>query len=298
MEKRRVLYKGCGCAIITPFTSDHQVACATLEQMTHFHLENQTDALIVCGTTGESATMSIHEQEQAIDTVVQAAKGRIPVIAGVGGNDTAKVQTACRTAKRLGADAVLAVTPYYNKTTQQGLVRHFEAVADASELPVILYNVPGRTAMNLEPATAATLARHENIIGTKEASGNIAQITEIIQRCGDQLPVYSGNDDSTLPVLAVGGAGVISVVANIVPKAMHQLCAAFFDGDIDAARKLQLDLLPLINAMFIEVNPIPVKEAMALMGFEVGDVRLPLVAMQPAHKNALIAAMKTWGLVK
>lgn len=283
--------------MVTPFTRENTVDCAALQQLAAYHLDNNTAALIVCGTTGEAATMTPQEQTQAIQTVVEAVRGRIPVIAGVGGNDTAKVITACKAAGSVGADAVLAVTPYYNKTTQQGLVAHFRAVADASPLPVILYNVPSRTNVNLIPETVLNLSAHENIIGNKEASGNIAQVSEIIRLCGDQLPVYSGNDEMTLPVLALGGVGVISVAANIVPKAMHNLCTAFFDGDLDRARELQFALLPLIDALFLEVNPIPVKEAMALMGFAVGEVRLPLVGMQPDTKAKLIRAMKAWDLL-
>ena len=295
MKESRVLYRGCGCALVTPFTKDNRVDCETIRKLCGFHLENGTDALIVCGTTGEASTMTAGEQSLAIRAAAETVDGRIPIVAGVGGNDTAKVAAACQAAERAGADAVLAVTPYYNKTTQKGLIAHFQAVADASRLPVILYNVPSRTGLNLLPETAAILSEHENIIGNKEASGDIDQIAQIVRLCGDRLPVYSGNDNTTLPVLAVGGIGVISVLANICPKVMHDLCCSF-EQDPEKARKLFLALLPAINALFFEVSPIPVKTAMNLMGFDVGPLRLPLVPMQESNLQKMTKVLKDCGL--
>lgn len=268
-----------------------------LRKLSAYHIENGTDALVICGTTGESSTMTQKEQAMAVETVVEAIHGRIPVIAGVGGNDTTKVMETCKAAASIGADAVLAVTPYYNKTTQKGLVAHFQAVADSSQLPVILYNVPSRTGMNLKPETAAVLSEHENIIGNKEASGDIAQVSEVVRLCGDRLPIYSGNDEITLPILALGGAGVISVAANILPRVMHDLCTAFFEGELQKAREIQLALLPLISALFLETSPAPVKEAMSIMGFEVGEARLPLVCVENETVEKIREAMKAWDVI-
>lgn len=297
MEKKRRLFSGAGCAMVTPFTKENTVDNAALKAQAAFQLRGGTDALIVCGTTGEASTMSPAEQAQAITAVVEAANGRVPVIAGVGGNNTKSVMEACRVAEDIGADAVLAVTPYYNKTTQAGLIKHFESVADASGVPVILYNVPSRTGLNMLPETMEKLSRHLNILAVKEASGDITQIADTLARCGDALDVYSGNDDQTLPILALGGAGVISTAANIVPEAMHRLCAAFFEGQLDEARAIQLRLLPLIHALFTEVNPIPVKEAMQLMGFPVGAHRLPLVPLGDGNRENLRERMKEMDLI-
>lgn len=278
--------------MVTPFTKENTLDNAALRQQAAFQMENGTNALIVCGTTGEASTMSAKEQAEAIRMVVESANGCVPVIAGVGGNDTARVITACRAAKEIGADGVLAVTPYYNKTTQAGLVAHFTAVADASELPVILYNVPSRTGLNLQPDTAGRLSTHENIAGIKEASGDIAQIAEIIRRCGPRLPLYSGNDENTLPVLALGGVGVISVAANVAPRQMHRLCQRFFEGSLREAQDIQLALLPLIAALFCETSPSPVKTAMAMQGHDVGKVRMPLVPMAHDNEETLRARMR------
>ncbi len=298
MARKRVLFAGCGCAMVTPFTKENTVDNAALRDQAAFQLENGTDSLIVCGTTGEASTMSNAEQAEAIRMVVEIANGRVPVIAGVGGNDTAKVIAACRTAKGIGADAALAVTPYYNKTTQAGLVAHYTAIADASEIPVILYNVPPRTGLNLKPSTAEKLSHHENIVGLKEASGDIAQVSEIVRLCEDRLPVYSGNDEITLPILALGGAGVISVAANVVPRHMHALCTRYFEGDVKDARDIQLQLLPLIAALFTEVSPGPVKAAMAMMGMRVGDARLPLVPMEAENRELLRMRLMELGLIR
>lgn len=297
MPRKRMLYKGSGCAMVTPFTKENTVDHAALRNEAAFQMEQGTDALIVCGTTGEASTMTQKEQAEAVQMVVEAANGRVPVIAGVGGNDTARVIASCRSAKEIGADAALAVTPYYNKTTQSGLVAHFTAVADASEIPIILYNVPGRTGLNLKPETAEKLAAHYNIIGLKEASGDIGQVAEIARICEDRLPVYSGNDENTLPILALGGAGVISVVANVAPKWTHQLCARFFEGDFQEALALQRRLLPLIWLLFCETSPSPVKTAMLMIGHDAGHVRLPLVPMQPDNEAKLRACLGALGLL-
>ncbi len=288
----RLLYKGSGCAMVTPFTKANTLDDAALREQAAFQLEQGTDALIVCGTTGEASTMSVAEQAAAIAAVLEMSKKRVPVIAGVGGNDTAKVIAACHMAKDVGADAALAVTPYYNKTTQKGLVAHFSAVAEASELPIILYNVPSRTGLNMKPETVEALASHGNIIGIKESSGDLAQVSEIVRRCGESFPVYSGNDEHTLPILAVGGVGVISVAANVVPGRMCALCQRFFSGKLDEARRIHLQLLPLIEALFAETSPSPVKEAMNMMGMKAGQVRLPLVPMQPDNRQKLEARLK------
>ena len=297
MSSGRMLYKGSGCAMVTPFTKENTLDNAALQKQAAFQMESGTDALIVCGTTGEASTMTQREQAEAVRMVVEVANGRIPVIAGVGGNDTAKVIAACHTAKEIGADGVLAVTPYYNKTTQPGIVAHFMAIADASELPVILYNVPSRTALNMAADTATKLALHENIVGLKEASGDIAQVAEITRLCGDALPVYSGNDENILAVLALGGVGVISVAANIAPSMIRRLCHSFFSGDIRQARDLQLRLLPLVTALFSETSPSPVKTAMSMQGHSVGAVRLPLVPMLPENEAALHGALQVLELI-
>jgi len=292
MQSRRALYEGSGCAMVTPFTKENTLDNAALRKQAAFQLEGGTDALIVCGTTGEASTMTGREKSEAIRTVAEAANGRVPVIAGVGGNDTAKVIEACQSARETGADGVLAVTPYYNKTTQAGLVAHFTAVADASPLPVILYNVPSRTALHMKAETAAMLAEHENIVGLKEACGDMAHVAEVARLCGDRLPVYSGSDEHTLPILAFGGAGVISVVANVAPRMIKRLCVCFFEGDLNAAREIQLRLLPLIAALFAETSPSPVKTAMAMQGRQAGAVRLPLVHMLPENEKALRVCME------
>ncbi|MCL1796619.1 MAG: 4-hydroxy-tetrahydrodipicolinate synthase [Clostridia bacterium] len=297
MGTRPRLFTGSGVALVTPFTKENTVDRTALKNQAAFHIHEGTDALIVCGTTGEGSTMSPSERAEATSAVVQAANGRIPVIAGVGGNDTRAVIAACRDAEKAGADAVLAVTPYYNKTTQAGLIAHYEAVADDSALPIILYNVPSRTGLNMQAETAARLAAHENIIATKEASGDISQIADIARLCGAKLDIYSGNDTDVLAVLALGGAGVISTAANVVPERMHRLCAAFEDGLLDEARAIQLQLMPLIHALFAEVNPIPVKEAMMFMGFPVGALRLPLVPLSEKNRETLKACMKEMKLI-
>ena len=292
------LFTGCACALVTPFTREGTLDEAALARLTQWHIAQGTDALVVCGTTGEASTMAEHEQTAALRAVVETAQGRVPVLAGVGGNDTKKVIAACRRAAREGAAGALAVTPYYNKTTQEGLIAHYTAVADASPIPVVCYNVPGRTGLNLLPATMAALSRHENIAGLKEAAGDMAQAMEMLRLCGPDFAVYSGCDELTLPLLACGGAGVISTAANVVPARMHALCAKFFAGDLAGARQEQFALSELIAALFARVNPIPVKAAASLLGLCENIVRLPLIPMREDETGALRAELERLGVFK
>lgn len=285
------IFEGAGVAIITPFHKDGSVNYEKLEQIIDFQLDNHTDSIIICGTTGEASTMCDDEHLECIKVTVDRVKGKVPVIAGTGSNDTNHGINLTKRAKALGVDACLQVTPYYNKTTQRGLIEHFSAIAKASDLPMILYNVPSRTGMNITPATAYELSKFDWAIGIKEASGNISQVAQIAALCGDALPIYSGNDDQIIPVLSLGGKGVISVLSNILPKETHDMVKLYLDGQIDEALKLQLQYLNVIDALFCEVNPIPVKEAMNLMGFEVGPCRMPLFPMEEGNLTKLKHAM-------
>ncbi len=296
MKTKRIPFVGCGTALVTPFT-EQGLNLDAFGKLMDWQIEQGVDALIVCGTTGEPSTMSGEEKREAIGFAVRHVGGRVPVIAGVGGNDTRAVVAAAREAEQLGANGLLAVTPYYNKTTQAGLIAHFTAVADATALPVVLYNVPGRTGLNIAPATLDALADHPRIVAIKEASGNIEQITEYFRLCHDRIAIYTGNDDHVVPFLGLGGEGVISVVSNVCPRDMHDLVAAFHQGDMAASRALQYKLNPLAQALFCEVNPIPVKTAMNLMGLHMGPLRLPLVPMQPANQTKLELAMQALGLL-
>lgn len=286
------IFEGSGTAIITPFHTDGSINFSKLEELIDFQLDNGTDSIIICGTTGEASTMCDEEHLECIKIAVDRVNGKVPVIAGTGSNDTRHGMELTRNAARLGADATLQVTPYYNKTTQKGLIEHFKAIAGSADIPMILYNVPSRTGMNITPQTAYELSKYDFTIGIKEASGNISQVAQIASLCGDSLPIYSGNDDQIIPILSLGGKGVISVLSNVAPKQTHDLVRLYLDGQHDAALKLQLDFLPLIDALFCEVNPIPVKEALNLMGYEVGPCRLPLEKMEPCNieklRNALI----------
>lgn len=281
-----MIFKGSAVALVTPF-NENRIDFETLGELIEYHIENNTDAILVCGTTGESTTMTDEEQLAVIKYTVDKVNKRIPVIAGTGSNNTMHSVYLSQEAQRLGADALLVITPYYNKTNQNGLKLHFETIANSVELPIILYNVPGRTSMNLKPTMVAELAKIENIVAVKEASGDLAQVAEICRLVPSDFAVYSGNDDSILPLLSVGGHGVISVLANICPKKTHSLVQSFFDGDIKTSKKLQLELKPLIDALFIEVNPIPVKTAMNLLGFNVGELRLPLANMDNKNLEVL-----------
>ena len=285
------IFMGAATALITPM-NETGVDYAAFEKLINWQIEEGIDALVICGTTGESSTLSDAEHRQVLKFALDVAKGRVPMIAGTGSNDTSYAIELTRYACEIGYDAMLVVTPYYNKTTQKGLVAMFNAIADASTKPIILYNVPSRTGVNIEPATYVELAKHPNIRAIKEASGNISKIVQTAALVGDKLDIYSGNDDQIVPILACGGKGVISVLSNPAPKATSEMCKKFFDGDIAGAMEMQIKYLPLTNALFSEVNPIPVKAAMAAMGFCENRVRLPLVPMESAHEAALLNCMR------
>ena len=288
---------GSGVALVTPFDRGG-VHEAPLRALVRFHHEEGTDALVVCGSTGEAATMSPREQRRAAEIVLDENGGRLPVIVGCGGSDTAQVVHLAVQAKEAGADAVLVSGPPYNKPPQRGLIAHFRAVLAAADLPLIVYNVPGRSAVNILPATIATLAEDARVIGVKEACGDIVQIAEVARLVGDRLSIWSGNDDQIVPVMALGGRGVISVLANIAPRDTSRMAHAFLDGDLTTARRLQLDYLPLIAALFAEPNPIPVKTAVRRLGFDVGSLRLPLVEADPTRTQALFELMEARGIAR
>lgn len=291
------VFKGSGVALVTPFTEDG-VNFNKLEELLEWHIKEGTDAIIICGTTGESSTMIDKERMDTIKFAVDKVNGRIPVIAGTGSNDTRHSIELSKYASSVGADALLVITPYYNKTTQAGLVKHFTEIAKNVDKPIIIYNVPSRTGMNVKPETYLEICKYvDNVVGVKEASSDIVQIAEIARIMGDKFEIYSGNDDQVVPILSLGGIGVISVTANIVPQKIHEMVMLFLNGDIEAARKLQLELNPLNSVMFIETNPIPVKTAMNLMGFNVGPLRLPLVDMSEKNLNALKTTLKEFGLI-
>ena len=285
------IFTGSGVAIVTPFLPDGSVNYDKLDELIEYHIDHKTDAIIICGTTGESSTLTEEEHMECIKFTIQQVKKRVPVIAGTGSNATFTTIEMSREAVEYGADALLLVTPYYNKATQKGLVAHYRAVADEAKAPIILYSVASRTGLNIAPETAAELAKIDNIVAIKEASGNISQIAKIMQLTDGKLDLYSGNDDQIVPLLSLGGKGVISVLANIAPEYTHDICRKFFDGDLKGSLKMQLDALPLIDKLFCEVNPIPVKTAMNLLGKEVGGLRMPLSPMEEAHKQALAEEM-------
>ena len=289
------IFTGSGVAIVTPF-NDSGVNFDTFGKLIDFQIEQGTDAIVVCGTTGEPSTMTAREKEAAIAFAVERVNKRVPVVAGTGGNNTAAVIEASRRAQALGANALLIVTPYYNKCTQAGAVAHYNAVADAVDLPIIVYNVPSRTSFNILPDTLLKMSEHPNIAAVKEASGNISQITEMFRLCAGNLDFYSGNDDHIFALLALGGKGVISVVANVAPRDTHELVAAFLRGDIAASRDLQFRLNPLVRALFSEVNPIPAKAALNLMGFDMGDPRMPLTRISEGNLEKLRTAMIDYGI--
>lgn len=283
---KKTIFTGAAVAIITPMNQDGSVNYEKLGELIEFQIANKTDAIVICGTTGESSTLTHEEHTRCIRYAVEKTAGRVPVIAGTGSNDTAYCVELSKEAENAGVDALLIVTPYYNKTTQSGLIRHYNYIADRVTKPIIVYNIPGRTGLNVKPETFCELAKHPNIAGAKEANGNISEMALTASLCGDDLAIYSGNDDQVLPILALGGKGVISTISNIMPAEMHDLCAKFFAGDITGSRELQLKLLPLIGALFVEVNPIPVKQALNFMGRGVGECRMPLAPM--AEKNAAL----------
>ena len=292
---KKTIFKGAATAIVTPLTKDG-IDYEQFGRLIEWQIEEGIDAIVVCGTTGEASTLTDDEHRDAISFAVKKVNGRVPVIAGTGSNDTAYAIELTQHACEAGVDGILLVTPYYNKATQKGLIESFRAVADVSTKPIILYNVPSRTGCNILPATAAILAEHPNIVAIKEASGNISQIAELAAMTRGKLDIYSGNDDQIVPIMALGGIGVISVLSNPMPKATAELCRKFFEGDIAGAAKMQLDLLPLINALFCEVNPIPVKAAMAAMGYCENYLRLPLTTMEPEHEAKLLALMREQGI--
>ncbi|MBR3932675.1 MAG: 4-hydroxy-tetrahydrodipicolinate synthase [Clostridia bacterium] len=292
----KTIFTGSATALVTPI-NDKGVDFDVLTKTVEFQIENGTDALVVCGTTGEAPTLEDSEHLDAVECVVSAAKGRIPVIAGTGSNNTDHAIMMNKEAEKRGANGLLWVTPYYNKTTQRGLIKHFEALAASTNLPAILYNVPGRTGVDIKPETVEVLSKTENIVAIKEATGDVARACDIISRCGDNIDVYSGNDDIIVPLMSVGAKGVISVLSNIMPKETHDLCKLCLDGNFTEAGKLQVKYFNLVKALFCEVNPIPVKTAMNLMGFNVGKLRLPLYEMDEKNLEFLKSEMKKMNLM-
>lgn len=295
---KKIIFKGCGTAIITPFTKDDKVDFEAFGKLIEYQITENVDAIIVCGTTGEASTMTLEERKETIKFAVQKVNKRIPVIAGTGANCTKSAIEMTKYVESIGVDGALVVTPYYNKTTQAGLVSHYTAIAKETNLPIILYSVPSRTGVNILPSTCLELSKIPNIVAIKEASGNLSQIAEIANLCGDELNIYSGNDDQITPILSVGGIGVISVLSNIAPNYAHNITENFFNGNIQKAINLQINAIPLIKALFCEVNPIPVKEACNLLGFGSGTPRLPLVPLSDKGKETLKKELISFGLLK
>ncbi len=294
--QKQALFTGAGVALVTPMHPDGRINYEKLEELVDWHVANDTDALIVCGTTGEAPTLGVPEHLEAIRVAISRAGGRVPVIAGTGSNDTAHCINMCREAQRLGADGLLLVSPYYNKTSQRGLIAHYTKVAGSVDLPMILYNVPSRTGVNIAPETVVTLAQVDNIVGLKQANGDLSSVAKIAALC--DLPLYSGNDDQIVPILSLGGVGVISVLSNVIPRETHDICRAWFDGDVAESRRLQLHYLDLANALFCDVNPIPVKAAMNLMGMEVGECRLPLYPLEERALATLAQVLRRHNLMQ
>ena len=292
------VFTGAGVAIVTPMNQDGSVNYEKFANLIEFQIANGTDAIIVCGTTGEASTLSHEEHLDVIKYCVEVVNKRIPVVAGTGSNCTETAIYLSKEAENYGVDGLLVVSPYYNKATQNGLYTHFKAIADAVKVPVILYNIPGRTGVNITPATIMRLCNDcENIVGVKEASGNISQIAKLASLAKGTIDIYSGNDDQIVPLLSLGGKGVISVLSNIAPQQTHDICAKYFEGDVQGSMQMQLEAIELIDALFCEVNPIPVKKALNLMGFEAGTLRLPLTEMEEANAAKLEKAMKDYGLL-
>ena len=295
---KNTIFTGAGVAIVTPMNEDGSINYEEFGKIIDFQIENGTDAIIVCGTTGESSTMTDEEHKECIRYCVEKTAKRVPVIAGTGSNDTAYAIELSKEAESLGADGLLVVTPYYNKSSQRGLVAHFTAIADAVNIPIILYNIPGRTGVNIAIDTYKQLGKHKNIVAVKEASGNLSYIAKLIAECGDPLDVYSGNDDQIVPIMSLGGKGVISVLSNVMPKEAHQIAQYCLDNNCAEAAKLQIKLLKFINNLFIEVNPIPVKEAMNMAGWKCGIGRMPLYPMADENRQILKDSMAELGLLK
>lgn len=292
------IFKGSGVAIVTPFHQDGTINYDKFKQLIEFQISNGTDAIIVCGTTGEASTLTDEEQLEAIRFSAEVVNKRVPVIAGAGSNFTQHAIELAVGSQKAGADAVLLVSPYYNKTSQRGLIAHYKAIAESIQIPIILYNVPSRTGLNIAPSTVLELSKVPNIVAIKEASGNLSQVAEISALCGKDFDIYSGNDDQILPILSLGGKGVISVLANVAPKDTHDMVMSYLQGDTQKATQLQLDAIALIKALFIEVNPIPVKEALNLMGFEAGPCKMPLYEMEEKNLEYLKKELKNYGLLK
>nr|WP_178634431.1 4-hydroxy-tetrahydrodipicolinate synthase [uncultured Mediterraneibacter sp.] len=292
------IFKGAGVAIATPMKENLEVNYDKLDEMLEEQITGGTDAIIICGTTGESATMTEAEHAETIRFAIERVNHRIPVIAGTGSNCTRTAIELSKEAEKDGADGVLLVTPYYNKATQNGLIAHYTSICNEIKIPAILYNVPSRTGCSLQPETIATLVKDvENVVGVKEASGNISTVAQIMHLCDGNVDLYSGNDDQVVPLLSLGGIGVISVLSNVAPAYVHDMCYKFFSGDVEGSCKMQLNALPLVDALFCEVNPIPVKAALNMMGKEVGSLRAPLTEMEDGHKEVLRKAMKEFGLI-
>ena len=291
-----MIFKGSAVALITPFNENNEVDFESLGKLVEYHIENNTDAIVACGTTGEASTLDDAEHLAVIKYVVDKVNKRIPVIAGTGGNDTQHSIYMSQEAEKFGVDGLLVITPYYNKGNKSGIKKHFEAIAKSVKTPIIMYNVPSRTGVNMSPSLVAELAKIDNIVAIKEASGDLAQVAEIARLVPDDFTIYSGNDDSILPLLSLGGSGVISVLANVCPKETHDLVYKFFEGDLKGSRDLQLGMKPLIDALFIEVNPVPVKTAVNLLGFNVGGLRLPLAEMDSKNLEILKRELTNWGL--
>lgn len=292
------IFTGSGVAIVTPFKEDKTVDFVAFEKLINFQIENDTDAIIVCGTTGEPSTLTEEERFEVIKFCVDKVQKRVPVIAGAGCNDTMQSVKMCKRCEEIGVDGLLIVTPYYNKTTQKGIINHYKIIAESVKLPIILYNVPSRTGLNMLPKTVLELSKVDNIVGIKEASGNISQIVEIASICKEDFYIYSGNDNQILPILSIGGKGVISVMANIIPKDTHNIIQKFLDNDFGESKKIQLLSVELASALFCEVSPIPVKTALEIMGYGKAYFREPLIDMEPDNIIVLKNAMKNYGLIK
>lgn len=292
------IFEGAGVALVTPFKANGDVNYDKLEEILEEQIAGGTDAIVICGTTGEASTMSPEEHLSVIKYGCEVVKGRIPVVAGTGSNCTREAVYMSQKAEEVGADGVLLVTPYYNKATQNGLIAHFTSIAESIKIPALLYHIPGRTGVTMKPETIVSLCKKvPNIVGVKEASGNFSSIATMMNMADGCIDVYSGNDDQIVPLLSMGGKGVISVLSNVAPKQTHDICQKFFDGDVKGSLQMQLDAIPLISALFSEVNPIPVKAAMNMMGKEVGPLRLPLTEMEDAHREVLKQAMKSYGIL-
>ncbi|NQT90089.1 MAG: 4-hydroxy-tetrahydrodipicolinate synthase [Candidatus Omnitrophica bacterium] len=292
------MFTGSMVAIVTPFKDNGAcVDSKKLQELVGFQIENGTSAIVPCGTTGESATLSIEEHEEVIDVVIRAAKGKAKVIAGTGSNNTQEAIELTTHAKKAGADGALIITPYYNKPTQEGIYQHFKVISEAADIPIVAYNIASRTGTNIEPRTMARISKIKNVVGVKEASGNLNQMSETKLLCGEDFDLISGDDSLTMPLLAIGGCGIISVVANIVPKDVSDMVGAFLGGDIEKARELHYKMLPLVKAMFIETNPIPVKTAMGMMGMLEPALRLPMCSITEENRKKLESALKDYGLI-